>query len=126
MSKPFHRIFLASFLSITLSGCASLDFLSLDLLKNKASPKDTIAATKIAPAWQTSLPHGDQLSQLQTFWTQYQDPLLLELIEKAQTESVNIATAKTRIAEAKANRVGAYSSLLPTLYQICVMTMGER
>ncbi len=110
MPKPFFHIILASFLGISLSGCASLDF-----LKNKASPKDTIAATKIAPAWQTSLPHGGELSQLQTFWTQYNDALLLELIEKAQAESVNIATAKTKIAEARANRVGAYSSLLPTL-----------
>ncbi len=115
MSKQFPRVILASFLSITQSGCASLDFLSLDILKNKASPKDTIAATKIAPAWQTSLPHGGELSQLQTFWTQYNDALLLELIEKAQAQSVNIATAKTKIAEARANRVGAYSSLLPTL-----------
>jgi outer membrane protein, multidrug efflux system len=110
MPKPFPHIILASLLSITLSGCASLDF-----FKNKASPKDTIAGTKIAPAWQTSLPHGGELSQLQTFWTQYNDALLLELIEKAQAESVNIATAKTKIAEARANRVSAYSSLLPTL-----------
>lgn len=102
-------------LGLCLSGCASLDFLSLDFLKNKTSPKDTITNTAIAPAWQTSLPHGGDLSQLQTFWAQYQDPLLLEWIEKAQAESVNIATASTRIAEARANRVSAFSSLLPSL-----------
>lgn len=102
-------------LSLNLSGCASLDFLKPDFLKNKASPKDTIAATKIAPAWQTSLPHGGDVSQLKTFWTQYEDPLLLELIEKAQAESVNIATASTKIAEARASRVSALSALLPTV-----------
>ncbi|MES2636595.1 MAG: efflux transporter outer membrane subunit [Pseudomonadota bacterium] len=112
-SHPFKILILA--LSLNLSGCASLDFLKLDFLENKASPKETIAATKIAPAWQTALPHDGKLSQLQTFWMQYQDPLLLALIEKAQTESVNIATASSKIAEARANRVSALSSLLPTL-----------
>lgn len=102
-------------ISLSLSGCASLDFLKLDILKNKASPKETIAATKIAPAWQAPLPHGGELSQLETFWNQYQDPLLVELIDKAQAESVNIATASTKIAEARASRVSALSSLLPTL-----------
>jgi len=113
--KSRFSIALILLLSLNLSGCASLDFLNLDFLKNKASPKETIAATKIAPVWQTSLPHGGDVSQLKTFWTQYRDPLLLELIEKAQTESVNIATASTKIAEARASRVSALSSLLPTL-----------
>lgn len=114
IKHSFPKILILLF-SLSLSGCASLDFLKLDFLKNKASPKETIAATKIAPAWQTALPHGGELSQLQTFWNQYQDPLLVEWIDKAQAESVNIATASTRIAEARANRVSALSSLLPTL-----------
>ena len=105
----------ALLLCLSLSGCASLDFLKLDFLRDKTSPKETIANTKIAPAWQAPLPHGGELSQLQSFWNQYQDPLLLELIDKAQAESVNIATASTRITEARANRVSALSSLLPTL-----------
>lgn len=114
-SNRFSCVTLVSLLSIALSGCASLDFLSLDLLKKKVSPQETIAHTKIAPTWQTSLPHGGELSQLQTFWAQYNDALLLALIEQAQAQSVNIATAKTKIAEARANRVSAFSSLLPTL-----------
>lgn len=97
-------------LSTTLIGCASFDG-----LKQKYFPQDTIKSTKVAPQWQVLLPHDGNLANLQQFWQQYQDPLLLELISAAEQQSADIAAAKTRIAEARANRISARAALLPTL-----------
>lgn len=102
-------------ISMTLNGCASLDF-----LKQKYFPQDTVKATKVAPQWNTvlpqpALPHDGKLGNLQQFWEQYQDPVLLEVIAAAEKESANIAIAKAKIIEARTNRIAAKSALLPTL-----------
>ena len=102
-------------ISIILSGCASFDF-----LKQKYFPQDTVKSTKVAPQWQTALPqpalpHDGKLTNLQEFWQQYQDPMLLEVIAAAEKESANIAIAKAKIIEARTNRIAAKSALLPTL-----------
>lgn len=97
-------------LSATLAGCASFEG-----LKQKYFPQETIKSTKVAPQWQAVLPHNGSLANLQQFWQQYQDPLLLELIAEAEKQSADIAAAKTRIAEARANRISARAALLPTL-----------
>ena len=99
-------------INLLLTSCASLDF-----FKEKFSPSQTVADTKVADKWQmdNGLPHNGELKNLQSFWMQYQDPLLLELIEAAQSQSATVATAKANITQARANRVGANSALLPTL-----------
>ncbi|MBA3696814.1 MAG: efflux transporter outer membrane subunit [Methylotenera sp.] len=106
-------------MSLALAGCASFDF-----MKQKYFPQDTIKSTKVAPQWQAALPqllpapalpHDGKLTNLQKFWQQYQDPVLLEVIEAAEKESANIATAKAKITEARTNRINAKAALLPTL-----------
>ena len=102
-------------MSFTLASCASLDF-----LKQKYFPQDTVKSTKVAPQWNTTLPapalpHDGKLTNLQEFWQQYQDPVLLEVIDAAEKESANIAIAKAKIIEARTNRIAAKSALLPTL-----------
>ena len=93
-----------------LASCASLD-----VLKQKYFPQETIKSTKVAPQWQAVLPHDGNLADLEKFWQQYQDALLIELIAAAEAQSVDIAAAKSKIAQARADRMSAKSALLPTL-----------
>lgn len=96
--------------STLLSSCTLFNYLKSDTLfqsnMKEAAP---------APVWVAPLPHQGSLKTLTAFWAQYQDPLLISLIDAAEKESVNLATAKTRIMQARANRVVANAALLPTL-----------
>jgi multidrug efflux system outer membrane protein len=102
-------------IGLALQGCASLDF-----MKQRYFPQETVKSTKVATQWNTTLPqpalpHDGKLANLQAFWNQYQDPVLMGIIEAAEKESANIATAKAKIIEARTNRIAARSALLPTL-----------
>jgi NodT family efflux transporter outer membrane factor (OMF) lipoprotein len=69
-----------------------------------------------APAqWQAPLPHNGSLTDLTQWWQQQGDPVLVELIEAAQTASPSLATAKSRIDQARAARTVAGAALLPAL-----------
>ena len=61
------------------------------------------------------LPHGGQLADMSRWWEQWQDPLLVQLIDAAQAASPTLAQAVTRIENARATRVAASASLLPAL-----------
>lgn len=65
-----------------------------------------------APA---ALPHNGQLSDLTRWWQEQGDPLLVDLITAAQAASGDVAAAGSRIAQSRAERVGAGARLLPTL-----------
>jgi NodT family efflux transporter outer membrane factor (OMF) lipoprotein len=67
------------------------------------------------PRWYATLPHGGTLADLRQWWLQFEDPLLVDLIDAAQTVSPDVATAGARIAEARASRVAARAALLPTV-----------
>jgi outer membrane protein, multidrug efflux system len=96
--------------SLILSGCASFDFLKL-----KRTPENIVSETKVAPQWQAPLPHEGKLENLKQFWQQFDDALLIELIDSAQQVSLNIAAAKTRIAQARSARVSQLATTRPTL-----------
>jgi multidrug efflux system outer membrane protein len=86
------------------------------LLAGCAVPRPpSSVATDAPPRWYASLPHGGTLSDLRQWWQQFNDPLLVDLVEAAQTASPTVATAGTRIAEARSARIAAHSALLPTL-----------
>jgi outer membrane protein, multidrug efflux system len=93
-----------------LTSCAALDFLKL-----KQTPESTVKSTKLPSAWQAPLPHYGQTEKLKTFWQQFDDALLIDLIEASQQVSNNIATAKTRIAEARATRISTIGNTRPDL-----------
>lgn len=61
------------------------------------------------------LPHNGTLTDLSQWWQQQGDPLLVELISAAQAVSPTIATARSRIEQARATRVAAGAALLPSL-----------
>jgi outer membrane protein, multidrug efflux system len=95
---------------MVLSSCATLDFLKL-----KLTPESAVKATKLPNAWQAPLPHNGETKKLKEFWMQFDDPLLIELIEATQQVSISIAAAKTRIAEARATRISTIGNARPDL-----------
>ena len=61
------------------------------------------------------LPHKGTLTDLTRWWAHQGDPLLVELIAAAQTVSPTVASARSRVAQARASRVASGAALLPTL-----------
>ena len=80
-----------------------------------------------APAnWQAPLPHHGSQAELASWWQSQGDPLLVELIEAAQSASPNIAAAGARIAQARAERVAAGAALAPNLNAIATSTRSSQ
>ncbi|MEP6791550.1 MAG: efflux transporter outer membrane subunit, partial [Ramlibacter sp.] len=100
--KSNNRLLAAVALPLWLAACAS-----------SAPPP---APTQLAPPqWYSPLPHNGTLSDLTRWWQQFNDPLLVQLIESAQTLSPTVASARSRIEQARATRVATRAALLPTL-----------
>ncbi|NHZ32220.1 efflux transporter outer membrane subunit [Massilia rubra] len=91
----------AALLPLALGGCAL------------APPGKTEAP--MPPQWQAPLPHNGSLTDLSLWWREQGDPLLAQLVEAAQTASPNVATARSRIVQSRADRVAAGAALAPTL-----------
>lgn len=98
---PLSSRLLISLLPLWLSACATL-----------AVP-DTVSAP-VPPQWQAALPHQGSLTTLSQWWQQG-DPLLAELIATAQAVSPTVASARSRIEQARAARASADAVLRPTL-----------
>ena len=75
----------------------------------------------IAPpvAWTEPLPfkqaHDGKLTDLKNWWQQFNDPVLLKLIEAAQKVSPDIESAKARVIAAQAAVTATEGQLLPSL-----------
>ena len=79
-------------------------------------PSASNPAAADAPAqWQAPLPHGGEVAALGQWWRQFDDPLLVQFIEAAQSVSASVASAQSRIEQARATRVAAGAALLPAL-----------
>lgn len=79
-------------------------------------PADVRDPAATAPAqWQAPLPHQGNAAELAQWWQQFNDPLLADLMQAAQEVSPTLATARTRIEQARATRVSAGATLLPGL-----------
>ena len=72
-------------------------------------------ATLPAQVNSPGLPHKGQVTDLAQWWQQQGDPLLVELISSAQAVSPTVASARSRIEQARATRVAAGAALLPSL-----------
>jgi multidrug efflux system outer membrane protein len=88
-----------------LTGCAS----------TIPTPVPGSAAAPVAAQWHAPLPHGGQLAGLHRWWAQFDDPLMLRLIEAGQQASPTVAQASARIADARAARVARAAALMPSL-----------
>ncbi|RYY86939.1 MAG: RND transporter, partial [Comamonadaceae bacterium] len=68
----------------------------------------------LAPGgWQAPLPHDGQPAAIARWWQAWDDPALVRLVDAAQAASPTLAQARTRIAQARADRTGAGAALLP-------------
>ncbi|CAN5722640.1 efflux transporter outer membrane subunit [soil metagenome] len=92
----------------TLAGCASIG-------PGAPPPAPAEVATIAPPQWFVPLPHDGRLVELSAWWAQFNDPLLVELIDSSQAVSPTIASAQSRIEQSRAARVAARAALLPTL-----------
>ena len=78
------------------SGCANFA-----LFKSKpAKAPATITNANVPTTWQAALPHDGNVSNLANWWQQFNDSLLVQLIESSQNVSSDVATAKAKIVEA--------------------------
>lgn len=79
------------------------------------APAPTALPRQVPVQWQAPLPHRGQITELTRWWQQFNDPLLVQLIEAAQVVSPTLASATSRIGQSRATRVAAGAALLPTL-----------
>ena len=74
-----------------------------------------MAPAPIPVQWHAPLPHAGTLGDLSQWWTQLDDPVLLQLMDAAQQASPGIASARPRIEQARATRTTAGAALLPAV-----------
>jgi NodT family efflux transporter outer membrane factor (OMF) lipoprotein len=74
--------------------------------------------------WQQALPHEGDPVALVAWWSQFKDPVLVELIEQSQKQSSSMAQAALRIAQARALLVTADSAALPVLNASGALSRG--
>lgn len=100
-----------------MNPCRSFSALAMPvLLAACAAPARPPALVMPAPAqWQAPLPHDGSIQGLNRWWQQLNDPLLVELIDAAQAASPTLASARSRVLQARATRVTARAALLPSL-----------
>jgi len=88
--------------AMTLGGCA---------VQGPAKQVDALAPQQ----WQAPLPHNGSQTDLATWWRAQSDGLLVELIESAQAASPTVASAASRIAQSRSERVAAGAALAPNV-----------
>ncbi|MFN5881674.1 MAG: RND transporter, partial [Burkholderiales bacterium] len=72
------------------TGITVIVLAALTLQAVPAAAQD-IATEGIAPSrWQPALPHAGQKARLLRWWAQWNDPVLLSLIESAQTAQADL------------------------------------
>lgn len=103
------RLPIVAALTLLLSGCA--------LFQDHYSKTEGMQAleARVPAQWQVPLPHDGKVADLRQWWTQFDDPLLNELIAAAEANSPSVAAARSRLYQARATSVGATASLLPKL-----------
>ena len=99
------RIAVALWGTLVLAGCAGLPAAAPE-------PRPVLA---LPDRWQATLPHGGTLAELGRWWSQFDDPLLERVVGAAQSASPTIASAASRIEQARSTRTAAGAALLPAL-----------
>ena len=99
----------ALFLPWLAVGCTNLANVT------RASEQSAELQAQPPSQWQVALPHNGNLTDLSQWWQSLGDPLLAELIDAAQNVSPTLASAKSRIVQARAARTAAGAASLPTL-----------
>ncbi|MBC7454165.1 MAG: efflux transporter outer membrane subunit [Massilia sp.] len=79
------------------------------------APPAPRVSTPAPPAWLAAPAHNGNLTDLASWWQRQGDPLLVQLIASAQAASPSVSTARSRIAQARFERVAAGAALLPSV-----------
>ncbi|AMO23106.1 efflux transporter outer membrane subunit [Ramlibacter solisilvae] len=93
---------MAALVAAALSGCA-------------VSRPPAQAPAAVPGEWQAPLPHNGAVPELSQWWRQFDDPLLVDLVDAAQAVSPTVASARSRIEQVRAARVAAGAALLPAV-----------
>ena len=93
---------LALAIAFALPGCAFI-------------PPDTPAPAVAPAAWSAPLPHAGSADALVDWWSRFDDPVLVRLVDAAQQNNPTLEQAALRIAEARANARIAGAALAPAL-----------
>lgn len=82
-------------------------------------PSPVASSQAVLPQFQASLPMQSSVdgntADLTHWWSQFDDPLVVELVDVAQTASPTVAQALARIAQARATARVSGSALYPSL-----------
>jgi outer membrane protein TolC len=113
MSLAFRSLALAVVLLV--AGCAAPGGF-------EARPRQAIAP--MPSDWVAQRPHGGSPIELTRWWSGFNDPTLVWLIEAAQGESASIAQAGARIVEAREALARAGGARLPSLDAALSRTRG--
>ena len=103
--------------SLTLAACANLS----PPAGERARPE-----LQAPEAWRAPLPHNGALGELAQWWAQFQDPLLSQLVAGAQEASPTVASARSRITQARATLAGTQAALGPTLNAVAGASRGQQ
>lgn len=110
MTVPAKQLFSVILITLPLGGCALTQSIFTTLGPNYQAPPAPVArwhAPVPAPAVPQTQAHGGSNEALKTWWQQFDDPVLVELMAAAQRESASLAQAASRIERARADAVAA-------------------
>ena len=114
MNRMDIRRFALALLPLALTACAAT---SPPASVPVAAPDSWQAAADQPkpPGTDLTAPHGGSAAQLKAWWQQWNDPLLIELLDRAQQASPSVAAAATRVAQARQAVVVAGAAGSPSL-----------
>ncbi|MDB6000672.1 MAG: efflux system, outer rane lipoprotein NodT [Rhizobacter sp.] len=106
--------------SLLCAVLAAAALIGLSACSSGPPPSTAPLAPEMPAQWQAplpkeSLPHDGQVTALNQWWQQFNDPLLPRLIDAAQGVNPTVASAASRIAQSRATRAAAGAALLPSL-----------
>jgi len=112
-SSSLTRVTFTVLMAVAVAGCAT-------------GPGTTAAPASVPAQWHAPLPHQGTLTDLTRWWQQFDDPLLAQLIDAAQAVNPTLASARSRIAQARAQRVASGSALAPAVNASAGVTRGKQ
>lgn len=115
-SRHVRRVAAIAAVTLALSGCI--------MLGPDYDEKSATVVPNQPDAWAQPLPHGGATSVMADWWSQFDDPLLVELITAAQSQSNTMAQATLRIAQARALLVTANAAAMPVVNASGTVTRG--
>ena len=70
---------------------------------------------RVPPKWEAPLPHQGSVIELSHWWESQGDPVLVELISKAQSVSPTVSAALARVESTRAQQAASNARLLPSI-----------